>query len=293
MAMEFKKAQRKQSKLRLATSGPSGAGKTYSALKIAFGMGGKIAVIDTERGSASKYDHLGDFDVLDLEPPYNPERFIEAIHAAEKAGYDIIVIDSATHEWDGAGGCLELNEKIAVAKYKGNTWSAWSETTPRHRAFIDAILQSKCHIIVTMRSKTDTVQEGGKVKKVGMKDVQRDGTDYEFDVVLNLTHEGHYATVGKDRTGLFAGDPKPITEATGKMLIEWLNSGAPVAKEVSAAADAQSIYEKGESRLHDATTLDDLKQAFGYIHSNKTVLSDEQYAGLVTLKDVMKANIAG
>lgn len=235
MTMQFKKAERKQAKLRLALAGPSGAGKTMSALRIAKGMGGKIAVIDTERGSASLYSHVVDFDTLDLGPPYTPERYIDAIAAAEQAGYDTLIIDSITHEWDGKGGCLEMNENLANAKYKGNTWSAWNETTPRHRAFLDAIIQSKCHIIATMRSKTETVQgEGKKVMKLGMKVVQREGSEFEFTTVLDIVHDSHMATTSKDRTGLFA-DPHVITEDTGKRLLAWLNSGAALLDEPKPA----------------------------------------------------------
>lgn len=227
--MKFEKAIRKRAKLRLAIAGPSGSGKTYSALQIAKGIGGRIAVIDTERGSASLYSDLIEFDTLELNPPFSPERFIEAIRAAEQAGYGVLIVDSMTHEWDGAGGCLEINEQIAQAKFKGNTWSAWSETTPRHRAFVDAILQSPCHIIGTMRSKTETVQDADtkRVRKVGMKTVQREGTEYEFAVVFDLEHEKHFAVATKDRTRLFA-DPHIITPATGERLVQWLESGEAV-----------------------------------------------------------------
>lgn len=230
MTIQFQKAKRSQARLRLALAGPSGSGKTYSALLLAKGIGGRVAVIDTEQGSASLYDTLLDFDVLNLQPPYRPERFIEAIKAAEEAGYDIIVIDSITHEWNGSGGCLELNDEIARTKYRGNTWSAWNETTPRHRAFVDAILGSKCHVIATMRTKTETAQvdENGRktVKKLGTKTEQRDGAEYEFTTVLDLVHDGHAATVSKDRSGKFSGDPQPITVQTGIMLRDWLNSAA-------------------------------------------------------------------
>jgi hypothetical protein len=230
--MKFTKATRKQAKLRLALTGPSGSGKTYSALLMAKGMGGRIAVIDTERASASLYADVCDFDALDLAPPYTPEAFVEAVTAAEHAGYDTLIVDSITHEWSGIGGCLELVDEIARAKYKGNSWSAWNDITPRHRAFLDKLMASNLHIIATMRSKTDTaqVEENGrkKVVKLGMKAEQRDGAEYEFTIVLDLVHDGHYATASKDRTGLFAGDPKPITPATGRMLVDWLNSGEPL-----------------------------------------------------------------
>ena len=225
MGMTFTKATRKRSKLRLAVGGPSGSGKTTAALRIAKGLGGRTALIDTERGSASLYSTDFDFDVLDLDPPYEPERFIDAIRAAEAAGYDNLIIDSGTHVWDGAGGLLEANEKLAVAKYKGNTWSAWSDTTPRYRAFIDAMLQSRMHVIMTMRSKTETQQGSDKkVVKVGMKLEMRAGVEYEFTVVFELEHESHMAVPSKDRTRLFR-QPFEITETTGKQLLAWLDNG--------------------------------------------------------------------
>jgi hypothetical protein len=229
--MKFTKAERTQAKLRLALTGPSGSGKTYGALLIAKGLGGKVAVIDTEHKSASLYagmQSMPEFDTLHLPPPYTPERFIEAIQSAEKAGYDTLIIDSITHEWSGSGGCLELNEQLANSRFRGNTWSAWNVTTPRHRQFLDTILHSSLHVIGTMRSKTETVQgEDKKVKKLGMKSEQRDGTDYEFTTVLDIVHDGHYAVASKDRTGLFTDtDPAKITEDTGKQLLAWLNFGA-------------------------------------------------------------------
>ncbi len=229
--MKFTKAERTQAKLRLALTGPSGSGKTYGALLIAKGLGGKVAVIDTEHKSASLYagmKSMPEFDTLHLPPPYTPERFIEAIQSAEKAGYGTLIIDSITHEWSGSGGCLEINEQLAASRFRGNTWSAWNVTTPRHRQFLDTILHSSLHVIGTMRSKTETVQgEDKKVKKLGMKSEQRDGTDYEFTTVLDIVHDGHYAVASKDRTGLFTDtDSTKITEDTGKQLLAWLNSGA-------------------------------------------------------------------
>lgn len=256
--MKFTKAVRKKAKLRLALTGPSGSGKTFGALLVAKGLGGRIAVIDTEHGSASLYSHLCDFDTLELGPPYSPERYVEAIKAAEAAGYDVIVIDSTTHEWSGSGGCLEINDEVAKAKFRGNGWSAWNETTPRHRAFIDAMLQANAHVIATGRSKTETsqVEEGGrkKVVKLGMKTEQRDGFEYEFTVVLDLVHDGHYATASKDRTGLFAGDPKPVGEHTGRTLAEWLESGADasellLAELKEAAANGTDVLIAAYGRL--------------------------------------------
>ncbi|WP_028616755.1 ATP-binding protein [Pseudomonas canadensis] len=251
----FKKAERKQAKLRLALAGPSGSGKTYSALLLAQGLGGRIAVIDTEHGSASLYADIADFDTLELHAPYSPERYVDAITAAEQAGYSVLIIDSYSHEWTGSGGCLESNEKLAHQKFKGNTWAAWNETTPRHRRLTDKILTSSLHIICTMRSKTETVQgEGKKILKLGMKSEQRDGTDYEFTVVLDLTHDGHTAMASKDRTKLFE-EPELITEETGRRLLAWLNSGVSPeerAKELLVDALADIATAKDMASLQSA-----------------------------------------
>lgn len=231
--VQIRKARRSATKLRLLLNGPSGSGKTYGGLLVAKGMGcQRVIVIDTEQGSSDLYDSLLDFDVIDLTPPFTPEAYIEAIDAAEKAGADCIIVDSISHEWNGKGGCLELVDEVARAKFKGNTWSAWSELTPRHRAFIDRMLRSSAHIIATARSKTETAQVDDhgrkKVVKLGMRVESRDGVEYEFTLCLDIVHDGHFAVASKDRTGLFAGDPKPITAETGKRLAEWLDGGASI-----------------------------------------------------------------
>lgn len=221
----FTKAERKKAKLKLNLNGPSGSGKTYSALQMAAGLGEKIAVIDTENESASLYASEFKFDTLPLRPPYSPERFTGAIHAAYNMGYEVLIIDSASHEWIGTGGCLEINDK-AAARFKGNTWSAWSETTPKHRKFIDAMLQTDMHIITTTRAKTETVQgEGKKILKLGMKAEQRDGYEYELTVALDVLHENHVAVPTKDRTKLFNPEGEVITRETGKRILAWLNDG--------------------------------------------------------------------
>jgi hypothetical protein len=230
--VQIRKARRSATKLRLLLTGPSGSGKTYGALLVAKGLGSqRTIVIDTEQGSSDLYDRLHDFDVIDLVPPFTPEAYIEAIDAAEAAGADCIVIDSISHEWNGKGGCLELVDEIARAKFKGNTWSAWSELTPRHRAFIDRMLRSSAHIIATGRSKTETAQVDDhgrkKVVKLGMRVESRDGVEYEFTTCIDLVHDGHFAVASKDRTGIFGGDPKPISVDTGKAFAEWLAGGTP------------------------------------------------------------------
>ena len=228
--MQLQKATRKKSKLRLNISGPAGSGKTYSALLMAKGLVGnweKIAVIDTENGSASLYDHLGPFQALDLQAPFSPERYIEAIETCVKAGMECIIMDSSSHEWSGQGGCIEINEQLAQSKFKGNTWSAWSQTTPRHDAFVQRVLQCPIHVITCTRSKMETVMtDDKKVKKLGMKDIQREGWEYELTVSLLLDRDTHTAIASKDRTELFEGkDPFVITEKTGEQIRQWCEQG--------------------------------------------------------------------
>jgi hypothetical protein len=293
--MTFTKAVRKKAKLRLALTGPSGSGKTYGALLIAGGMGKKIAVIDTEHDSASLYagaKGLPEFDSMNLAPPYTPERFIAAIKEAEKAGYEVLVVDSITHEWNGSGGCLEINEALAHSRFRGNTWSAWNDTTPRHRAFIDTIVSSPLHIIATMRSKTETTQteDAGKKKiiKLGMKSEQRDGSDYEFTVVLDIIHDGHYAVASKDRTGLFTDkDPKKITTATGKMLLDWLNSGADEPKPIPLPEDVIADF---VSAIESAATETDLRREFAPAYRAADLAKDDDaMKRFVAAKDAAKA----
>jgi hypothetical protein len=272
MAVQIRKARRSATKLRLLLTSPSGGGKTYGALLLAKGLGGRTVVIDTEEGSSDLYDTLHDFDVIDLKPPFTPEAYIESITGAEEAGYEIIVVDSVTQCWSGPGGCLELLDHIAKSQFRGNTWSAFSVITPRWRAFVDKLLRSPAHIICTGRSKTETAQVDDhgkkKVAKLGMKLEARDGLEYEFTCVLDLIHDGHYATVSKDRTGLFSGDPKPITADTGRRLAEWLASaGAPSpvpaapqgARAAPAAqATAASAFDLAKKSIAESCSLDGL-----------------------------------
>ncbi len=292
--MAFVKAVRKQAKLRLALTGPSGSGKTYSALQLAKGFGGKVAVIDTEHGSASLYCHLLDFDVMELTAPYSPERYISAIQDAEKAGYDVLIIDSISHEWNGTGGMLQINEQVAQAKFRGNTWSAWSESDPRHRKFIDAMLQSNMHVIVTMRSKTETAQEKDertgktKIQQLGMKAEQRDGIIYEFTTVLDIVHGGHYATATKDRTGVFSGDPQVVTPDTGKTLLAWLASGVETLPEAPPSALPDEDIDDVKLSMRECSDLDQLKAVFGPAY---TKASAEQKADLKITYDTFKEQL--
>ncbi|TVR02147.1 MAG: AAA family ATPase [Desulfovibrionales bacterium] len=227
----FTPAKRQQSKIRLGLIGPSGSGKTYSALLIAQGLGGKIALLDTERGSGSLYADLCAYDVAELTPPFDPARYVKAIQGAAEAGYDVLIIDSLTHAWAGEGGILEFVDRATQAVK--NNFAAWREASPKHNALVDAMLGAPLHIIATIRSKTawEVVKDErtGKTKpvKIGLAPIQRDGLEYEFTAVLELSVDGHIATATKDRTGLFDGSYFTPGKETGKKLIAWLN-GEPV-----------------------------------------------------------------
>ena len=227
MKIELRKAERKMAKLRIGVSAPSGGGKTYSALLIAKGLVGdwkKIALIDTENGSGELYSELGEYNIITLEAPFSPEIYAEAIKACEDAGMEAIVIDSATHEWDGKGGCLEIVDSL------GGRYQDWAKVTPRHRGFLEAILASSAHVITTTRRKQDYAMnqdQSGKVKveKLGMKEVQREGFEYELTIAFDIDIK-HNTVASKDRTGLFMDKPDfVITEETGVTLKEWAESG--------------------------------------------------------------------
>ena len=229
----FHKATKTQKRLRLSLYGVSGSGKTYSALALAKGLGGKVALIDTERGSASAYANLFTFDTLEMPPPYTPAAYVAAIKAAETEGYDICIIDSLTHAWSGAGGALEMVDNAAKRNSGGNSYAAWRDVTPEHNKLIDAIIGSKCHIIATMRSKAEyvlEVNERGKSvpKKKGMAPIQRDGMEYEFDVVAEMTSDNEMV-IQKTRCPELAGQviAKP-NGATSATLRAWLTDGAPI-----------------------------------------------------------------
>ena len=233
--MELKQSKRQNVKLRLGISGPSGFGKTHSALLLAYGMTqdwNKVAVIDTENSSASLYSDLGEFNVLDLSAPYSPERYIEAIEVCEKAGIEVVVIDSITHEWSGTGGCLQIHEKL------GGRFQDWAKVTPRHQAFIDKILQSTCHIITTTRRKVDYSLDVGsngrtKVVKHGTKEITREGFEYELTVNFELINDQHLVNASKDRTGLFMNKPEfVITSKTGERLLKWCNAKPVTVKDI-------------------------------------------------------------
>ncbi|WP_028547207.1 AAA family ATPase [Paenibacillus taiwanensis] len=295
--VQIRKAQRKVTKARVGISGPSGSGKTLSALLMAYGMTGdwdKVGLIDTENKSADLYAetvkagvHIPEFPKIDIEPPYTTEKYIEALKAFEDYGVEAIIVDSLSHAWAGEGGILEQKDQVAKAK-GGNSYTAWGEMTPKQNKFVEAILKSKCHIYATMRSKTEYILEqndrGKQVpRKVGMAPVQRDGLEYEFTLVFDLTAD-HMATVSKDRTGLFDGQYFIPTVDTGKQLLEWLESGEKLISKDMLVKISTKWIELGQNPEHiDAQT----KKLYG---SELGAITEKQAeAFLQTLIDAMKA----
>ena len=220
--LHIRPSTRNRAKIKLALQGCAGSGKTYSALLLAYGMTSdwsKIAVIDSENGSADLYAHLGTYNVVSLGGDYSPENYIEAITLCENAGMEVIIVDSISQCWDYL---LDFH-----AGLQGNSFANWAKVTPRQNAFVQKILQSAVHIICTMRTKQDYVlnEKNGKMvpEKVGLKAMQRDGMDYEFTVVLDIDLK-HHVQASKDRTGLFMGRPEfTITPKVGQAILNWCN----------------------------------------------------------------------
>lgn len=235
MAFQVKKAKREKIFVKVALMAPSGGGKTYGALRLATGMAeeiknetgkeAKILLANTEQKRGYYYANEFDYDIVDIEAPYEPEKFVELINFAKDEGYDILILDSTSPEWDGAGGCLELQQKA------GGTYQAWSKVTPRHDRFIHAIADSPMHVIATMRGKDQyemNKDEKGKttVQKLGVGAKQRDGFEYEFTCTFLIDQKTSTAEAQKDNTHLFQKRGAVLlTEQDGKALIKWANEG--------------------------------------------------------------------
>jgi len=221
----FKKASREKIWVKVLMAGSSGAGKSYTALRVAKGMakkaGGKVAAIDTENGRIRYYANEFDFDDMQLESPYSPEKYIEAIEDAVDEGYSVLILDSISHEWEF---CLDVHSKMP-----GNSYTNWSKVTPRHDKFMEKILQAPIHVIATARGKDEYVLEeknGKQVpKKVGLGYKQRDGVEYNYTVTFNIDQQSHVATSTKDNTHIFEERYDILTEKDGVALYEWANSG--------------------------------------------------------------------
>lgn len=288
-ADEFKivRAERSQVRLRVAIQGPSGGGKTATSLLLAKGMvqaleargklpthldGVYIGLLDTERDSASLYSHLVPFDTLVLEPPYSPKRYLAALRALERVGYPIIICDQISHEWYGNGGVLD---QVANSR-ETNEFARWNGPSQDHEEFIDGLLQSPAHLLVTMRAKTEWVLEDkvgrdGKTRKtptrIGMAAKQRAGTEYEFTTLLDLAVPSNEATSLKDRTELFPVGERfgRLDESWGVRMIDWVYTAkkAPAPGEgVAPALQAQAMLEAGIRLMERATTVPDLVVVF-------------------------------
>ena len=255
MVALFRPATRQKSRLRMAIDGVSGSGKTFTALRLALALGKKIAVINTESGAVEKYLGLApdgtpfQFDVCELSD-FSPSKYTESILAAGAAGYDVLIIDSLSHAWAGAGGALELKDRKG-----GNSFTAWKDITPLHNQMIEAILKSPCHVIATMRSKTEYVleQDGhGRAipRKMGMAPVQRAGMEYEFDLYCSIDSE-HILRVSKSRCPEVAD---AITVKPGVAflapVVAWLNDGS------AASAEKFAVTESDLKKLETAKSAD-------------------------------------
>ena len=228
--MKLQTASPKKVKIKVNIASPSGFGKTYSALLLAYGITGdweKIAVIDTENDSASLYSNLGPFKTLRLDAPFSPDRYIQAIDSCEKAGMELIIIDSITHVWKGQGGILEYQNAL------GGRYQDWAKATPLYQKWLNRIVQSHCHIITTNRKKQayNLITEGNrtKVEKAGLDDEIREGYEYELTLAFEIINDKHMARASKDRTGLFVNLPEfVITPETGRMILNWCQSGTEI-----------------------------------------------------------------
>lgn len=235
MGFQVKKATREKIFVKLALMSPSGGGKTYGSLRIATGMANeikkqtnkkaKILMANTEVKRGYYYANEFDYDIVDIEAPHNPEKYVELIDFAVKEGYDILIIDSTSHEWEGKGGCLELHQQA------GGSYQAWGKVTPRHNRFINAIADSPIHILSTMRGKDmyeiDKDDKGKiNVKKLGVGAKQREGFEYEFTATFLIDQKTNMAEAQKDNTHIFENEGAVIlSESHGERLIQWANSG--------------------------------------------------------------------
>ena len=244
MAIQAKKAVRRKLHIKMALIGPSGAGKTFSALRLCKGIGGKTVLCNTEAERGYIYANEFDYDIIDLDAPFTPEKYIEVIQYAVKEGYDNLIIDSASHEWTGKGGLIEIHDKMS-----GNSFTNWATLTPRHNAFLDAQLYANVNIIACLRGKDEYVMEekNGKQtpKKVGLGAQQRNGFEYECQVTLMIDQSNHVASAMKDNSHIFEGQYEVLTEEHGELLRAWAETG-----EDKPAPPVTLISQKALAALH-------------------------------------------
>ena len=289
--MAFTKATKSQARLRMALVGPSGSGKTFTALTLARHLtDGTVALIDTEHGSASKYADKFAFDVMELTS-FHPDKYVQAIREAEQAGYAVLIIDSLSHAWSGKDGALEQVDHAVARSRSSNSFAAWREVTPLHTKLIDTILGSRCHIIATMRSKTEWVLEknekGATVpRKIGLAPVQRDGMEYEFDVVADMDGDNKML-VSKTRCPALQARVfcKP-GEEVATMLRDWLSDGVPVATPTPLPPPemtGQKAFDTAIAEYPDCHFPSDLASCNAMVKRHKELMTQEQLATLMTL----------
>jgi hypothetical protein len=278
--MKLRQSERKRAVIKLAIQGSAGSGKTYSSLLLASGLTNgdfsKVAIIDTENGSADLYAHLGSYNVLSLQPPFTPEKYAQAIEVCEKAKMEVVIVDSISHCWEYL---LDFHSKMA-----GNSFANWAKIKPMEKVFLNKVLQSPLHIIATMRTKQDYVlqQKDGKYipEKVGLKSISRDGTDYEFTLVFDIDIK-HFAASSKDRTGLFMGKPEfMINSATGKKILEWCNNGTSldeVRKLIKACKDIETLRQLYNQYYSMKGLNGDFKLQKETIESKKQLLNPKNF----------------
>lgn len=297
--MAFQKAKKEQIWAKILLNSPSGGGKTYSALRLATGMarkcGSRVAAIDTENKRIRYYANEFDFDDLQLDAPYSPEKYIKAIDEAVDAGYKVLVIDSLSHEWSF---CLDLVNSMPGT----NSYTKWKTVTPRHDAFKEKILQAPIHIIATVRGKDEYVLEesnGKKVpKKIGLGYSQRDGLEFEYTVTLNLDQDTHHFSAAKDNTHLFEDRFELLTEKDGEAIWEWANSGDVVPAMPKKAPVAIVEEPAGEPTLADLIAeIDALAKALPSKGITKILIADTikgatgGMANYNNIKDITTAEI--
>lgn len=277
--MEYKKATRKKVKIKMSIASPTGFGKTFSALKMAKGIVGKwedVALIDSENESASLYEHLGNFNVVNMEAPYTVDSLCEAIDLCVSKGAKIIIVDSAYHYWHGKGGVLDYVGSL------GGRFQDWAKGSPKWQQFVDKILLTPVHVICTLRKKQAyeivTGQNGKKeVEKKGMEDQVRDGFDYEMTVAFEILNDKHLAKAAKDRTGMFMDKQEfVISEKTGEQILAWCEKGIELLpeKQTLPACTNKAVDSAIKRYEKEKDVFDKLRAAFTLTEDQEQKIND-------------------
>lgn len=307
--LQLKKAARRKAYLKAGITAPAGGGKTAGSLLVAYGLmkekypnlpdekiWEKIAIIDSENGSGELYVNsviantkIGEYNAITLNPPFTADKYMNAIDLCETSGIEVAIVDSTTHLWSGEGGLLEKQNTVATKSKSGNSYMAWREVTPDHNRFVEKMLQCNMHLIATMRSKMEYVQEkdgdgNTRVRKLGLKPVQREGMEYEFTVFLDID-DNHTAVASKDRTGLLDGKTFKLNPQIGRDLMNWLESGSDEPEVVKADNRTLSDVKREVKQLVKANPEKDYKGLVFEKHGDPNKLSLDE---LKTVLEEMK-----